>query len=76
MIIESFRGGNAQAQDKTPDAPGSRREFHQPNARKGIPVMNKFKPYLIIAVVCLVTIAAVKMFKSSLPASIQGYLPS
>jgi hypothetical protein len=38
--------------------------------------MNKFKPYLIIAVVCLVTIAAVKMFKSSLPASIQGYLPS
>jgi len=38
--------------------------------------MSKIKVYLQIAVVCLVTIAAVKMFKSSLPASIQGYLPS
>ena len=38
--------------------------------------MNKIKPYLIIAVVCLCTIAVVKIFKGSLPASIQNYLPS
>jgi hypothetical protein len=39
--------------------------------------MNKIKPYLIIAVVCIVTIAVVKAFvKPMLPASIQGYLPS
>ena len=38
--------------------------------------MKAIKPYLIIAAVCLVTIAVVKMFKTSLPASIQGYLPS
>jgi len=45
-------------------------------ARTGLHPMGKFKPYLIIAAVCLVTIAAVKMFKSSLPASVQAYLPS
>jgi hypothetical protein len=38
--------------------------------------MSKIKPYLIIAVVCLVTIALVKTVKGSLPAAIQGYLPS
>lgn len=63
------------APDKKPGTPGGRWNC-QPTARKGIFIMSKIKPYLIIAVICLITIAVAKLVKPSLPAVVQGYLPS